>query len=52
MKVLFDINTPNIYRARLGFVDRMLAADYRGKGQITLSCEKSFRRLPDAEIIG
>ena len=49
---LSAINTPNTHRARPGFVDRMLAADYRSKGQITLSCEKSFRRLPDAEVIG
>ncbi len=46
------INTPNIHRASLGFVDRMLSGDYGGHGQITLSCEKSFRRLPDTEVIG
>ena len=34
-----------------GFVDRMLASGYREQGQITLSCEKSFRRLADTEVI-
>lgn len=45
------INTPNIHKASPGFVDRMLASGYGEKGQITLSCEKSFRRLPDTEVI-
>ncbi len=45
------INTPNIHKANPGFVDRMLAAGYRDQGQITLSCEKSFSRLPDTEVI-
>ncbi len=45
------INAPNIHRANPGFVDRMLAAGYRERGQITLSCEKSFSRLPDTEVI-
>ncbi len=45
------INASNIHRANPGFVDRMLAASYRDQGQITLSCEKSFSRLPDTEVI-
>lgn len=45
------INTPNIHKANPGFVDRMLAAGYRDQGQITLSCEKSFSRLQDTEVI-
>ena len=45
------IKTPNIHKANPGFVDRMLASGYTSKGQITLSCEKSFRKLPDAEVI-
>ena len=45
------INTPNIHKASPGFVDRMLASGYVERGQITLSCEKSFRRLPDTEVI-
>ena len=45
------IKTPNIHKANPGFVDRMLASGYTSKGQITLSCEKSFRRLPDTEVI-
>jgi len=48
---LTAINAPNIHKARPGFVDRLLASDYGGRGHITLSCEKSFRRLPDTEVI-
>ena len=46
-----SINTPNIHKANPGFVDRMLVSGYREKGQITLSCEKSFKRLADTEVI-
>ena len=46
-----SINTPDIHKANPGFVDRMLASEYRQQGQITLSCEKSFRRLPDTEVV-
>ena len=45
------IKTPNIYKASPGFVDRMLVSGYTSKGQVTLSCEKSFRRLPETEVI-
>ena len=45
------IKTPNIHKANPGFVDRMLVSGYTSKGQITLSCEKSFRRLPETEVI-
>ena len=46
-----SINTPDIHNANPGFVDRMLVSSYRGQGQITLSCEKSFKRLADTEVI-
>ncbi len=45
------INKPNIHKASPGFVDRMLVSGYGETGQITLSCEKSFRRLPGTEVI-
>ena len=45
------IKTPNIHKANPGFVDRMLVSGYTSKGQVTLSCEKSFRRLSDTEVI-
>lgn len=45
------ISLPNLAKASPGFLDRVLAADYRSRGQITISCEKSFRRLPDAEVV-
>ena len=46
-----SINTPDIHKANPGFIDRMLVAGYREQGRITLSCEKSFRRLTDTEEI-
>ena len=45
------ISLPNLAKASPGFLDRVLAADYRSRGQITISCEKSFRHLPDAEVV-
>lgn len=45
------MSLPNLAKASPGFLDRVLAADYRSRGQITISCEKSFRRLPDAEVV-
>ncbi len=44
--------TPNVERASPGFIDRILAAGYRARGATTLSCEKSFRKLPLAEVVG
>ena len=46
-----SINTPDIHKVNPGFVDRMLVSGYREQGQITLSCEKSFKRLADTEVI-
>ncbi len=45
------IRMPNLASASPGFLDRVLVADYRARGQITLSCEKSFRRLANAEVV-
>ena len=45
------IRLSNLAKASPGFLDRVLSADYRSRGQITISCEKSFRRLPDAEVV-
>ena len=45
------ISSPNLAKASPGFLDRVLTADYRAHGQITLSCEKSFKRLPDTEVV-
>ena len=45
------INMPNIHKASPGFVDRMLVSGYGETGQITLSCEKLFRRLLGTEVI-
>lgn len=45
------IDTPNLAKASPGFIDRILVADYRARGQVTLSCEKSFKRLADVEVV-
>ena len=43
--------TPETWKARPGFVDCMIAGEYAGKGYVTLSCEKSVRRLDFTEVI-
>ena len=45
------LGAPDIWSANPGFVDRMLAGEYAAKGQVTLSCEKAFRKLDLTEII-
>ena len=34
-----------------GFVDRLIHGESEQKGMVVLSCEKSFRRLSNAEVI-
>ena len=46
------LETPNLDRASPGFIDRVLAAKYRSRQLATLSCERSFRKLPMAEVVG
>ena len=38
-------------RANPGFVDRLIHAEQQREGIPVLSCEKSFRRLPNTEVI-
>lgn len=45
------LDTPDVWKANPGFVDRMLSCEYAVKGYVTLSCEKSFRRLDLTEVI-
>ena len=45
------LNTPEAWKARPGFVDRMIAAEYAAKGFVTVSCEKDFRKLDFTEVI-
>ncbi len=45
------VDLPNLAKANPGFLDRVLSADYRQRGQITISCEKPFRRLPAVEVV-
>ena len=43
--------TPNLERVNPGFIDRVLAEGYRTRGLTTVSCEKSFRKLPFSEVV-
>lgn len=45
------LQIPNLDRANPGFIDRVLAAGYRAAGAATLSCEKSFKKLPNAIVV-
>ena len=45
------LDTPEVWKANPGFVDRMISCEYAVKGYVTLSCEKSFRRLDLTEVI-
>ena len=42
---------PNLAKANLGFVDRLIHGAHFAAGKTTVSCEKSFKRLPLAEIV-
>ena len=42
---------PNAAHMSPGLVDRMIASDYSAQGLQTISCEKSFRRLPAAIVV-
>ena len=42
---------PDIERAAPGFVDRLIHGEQHRQGVRVLSCEKKFRKLPDAEIV-
>ena len=46
------LSTPRAWKSNPGFIDRVLASEYVAKGFVPLSCEKSFRRLDLAEVIG
>ena len=46
------LETPEVWKANPGFIDRILASEYAAKGFVTVSCEKSFRKLDLAEVIG
>ena len=45
------LSAPNLAKANPGFVDRMIYGEYFGQGYKTFSCEKSFGKLPLAEVI-
>lgn len=45
------LSLPNLAKATPGFVDRMIHGAGFAAGQTTLSCEKSFRRLLNTEIV-
>ena len=41
---------PNLATAKPGFVDRLIHGTYFSEGKTTVACEKSFRKLPLAEV--
>jgi len=41
---------PNLAAAKPGFVDRLIHGTYFSEGRTTVACEKSFRKLPIAEV--
>lgn len=43
--------TEGLERINPGFVDRMICGESAERGLGVLSCEKSFRRMPNAEVI-
>ena len=45
------LQTPHLERVNPGFIDRVLAMGYHSRKLTTLSCEKAFKKLPDAEVI-
>ena len=45
------LETPNAYKMSPGLVDHMIHGEYRQLRIRTLSCEKDFRKLPDADVI-
>ena len=42
---------PNLAKANPGFVDRLIYDAHFAVGKTTVSCEKSFKRLPLTEIV-
>ena len=41
---------PNIAKASPGFVDRLIHGEYFADAKTTVACEKSFRKLPLADV--
>ncbi len=41
---------PNLATAKPGFVDRLIHGSHFSEGNTTVACEKSFRKLPLAEV--
>ena len=41
---------PNLSKASPGFVDRLIHGEYFAGSKTTVACEKSFRKLPLAEV--
>ena len=45
------LDTPDAWKASPGMIDRIIACEYAARGHVTLSCEKSFRKLDLTEVI-
>ena len=45
------LSTPNLAHASPGFIDRVLALGHIHDGETVIACEKSFKKLENAEVI-
>ena len=45
------LDTPDAWKTNPGMIDRMIVNEYAARGHVTLSCEKSFRKIDLVEII-
>jgi len=44
------LSVPNLWKTNPGFVDRLIHGQYFSEAKPTVSCEKSFRKLPRTEV--
>ena len=44
------LSVPNLWKTKPGFVDRLIHGQYFSEAKTTVSCEKSFKKLPLTEV--
>ena len=44
------LSVPNLWKTNPGFVDRLIHGQYFSEAKTTVSCEKSFKKLPRTEV--
>jgi predicted nucleic-acid-binding protein len=45
------LSTPNLANSNPGFVDRLIHGEYFASGKKTVACEKSFKKLPQTDVV-